>query len=450
MIVQLLNNLLSKLRLRHFGKSEDGQALVLAALAMLVLIMMAGMGVDVGYLRYQKEQMQKAADAGAMAAASALAYNGEFVNAATNDTKANGFTANQIVIGGLCQPTGSSGICVAVNSPPKTPNDPFVGLAGYVEVIVARSQPTFFMKVAGWTSTTVSSHAVASTLANSSGCVFALDPNDDANTLVIDSGVNVAAPSCAMYVESSNTGGLSENGSGGLIGSYIGVVGTSFLGSKYGCEWTQGAACPQTSMAQFLDPFLSVPTPTVAPRCQNPQNNGTYYPAGTYCSPIVISDNRTYTFGPGVVTVKGGITVTGTPTNSPTLISNSGGVLFYLTGPNYTGINISANVKIQLNPQITGSQAGILFFQDRSLPPVGSLPSSFNGVGTTNGSGNNNYSGAFYFPTTQLKYAGRTNPSLANSVIIDAWQVEFTGNAQLNSGVLPNNLSPIKTAILAE
>src|SRR5271165_927560 len=100
MIVQLSSNLLGKLRLRHFGKSEDGQAMVIAALGLLGLLMMAGLGVDVGYLRYQKEQMQKAADAGALAAASAIIYNGNYVNAATNDTKANGFTAGQVVVGG--------------------------------------------------------------------------------------------------------------------------------------------------------------------------------------------------------------------------------------------------------------------------------------------------------------------------------------------------------------
>ena len=49
---------------------------MLTSLALVVLALMAGLGVDVGYLRYQKQQMQKAADAGAIAGAAALIYGG--------------------------------------------------------------------------------------------------------------------------------------------------------------------------------------------------------------------------------------------------------------------------------------------------------------------------------------------------------------------------------------
>ena len=43
----------------------------MVVLAMTALLIdEAGLGVDVGYLRYQKQQMQKAADTGAIAGAS--------------------------------------------------------------------------------------------------------------------------------------------------------------------------------------------------------------------------------------------------------------------------------------------------------------------------------------------------------------------------------------------
>ena len=50
-------------RFRQLGRADDGQALVLGAVGLIVLVLMAGLGVDVGYLRYEKLQMQKAADA---------------------------------------------------------------------------------------------------------------------------------------------------------------------------------------------------------------------------------------------------------------------------------------------------------------------------------------------------------------------------------------------------
>src|ERR1700687_1999311 len=58
-------------QLRQLRIADEGQALVLTALALVVLMLMAGLGVDVAFLRYQKQQMQKAADAGAIAGATA-------------------------------------------------------------------------------------------------------------------------------------------------------------------------------------------------------------------------------------------------------------------------------------------------------------------------------------------------------------------------------------------
>jgi hypothetical protein len=411
--------------------------LVLAGLAMIVLLMMAGLGVDVGYLRYEKQQMQKAADAGALAAASAVIYNGDYMMAGKNDAAANGFT------------DGTDGVTVTVNSPVMTPGDPFVGLPGYAEVIVAQARPTFFMRIAGYGSVNVSSRAVATTTASSSGCAFALDQTD-ARSLVIDNGVTIGA-ACGYYVESNSPDALDRNATGAASGSYIGVVGG--VPSDSGFQCTSGlpsAGCPSTGIAQFQDPLYNVPAPTPATGCATPIYTPTTvtYPAGTYCSGILITDSRTYIFGPGLITVEGGMSTTlGT---TPTLISGSGGVLFYLTGgASYGGLTINPGANVRLNPQTTGPQAGILFFQDRSISSLTGHWSSFNGSGSS-GAGLNNFSGTFYFPTTKLSYAGRANPSLANAIILVAGQIEFTGSAELNSGVLPGGLSPIGSAVLVE
>jgi len=36
-------------RFRQLGRADDGQALVLGAVGLIVLVLMAGLGVDVGY-----------------------------------------------------------------------------------------------------------------------------------------------------------------------------------------------------------------------------------------------------------------------------------------------------------------------------------------------------------------------------------------------------------------
>jgi hypothetical protein len=444
--MQMLERLLP--RLRHFRKSDDGQTLVLTALAMMSLLLMAGLGVDVGYLKYQRQQMQKAADAGALAAAAASIYGGNYTTAASNDTTANGFTPTRLVVGGLCSPTGSD-ICVAVNSPPQTPGDAFQGKAGYVEVIVAQKRPTFFMQVGGFGPVNVAARAVATTGANGSGCIFALDHNptdpskDDGDTLLIDGNVQVAS-NCGIYVDSSNSDALHKNGtSGNVSASYIGVVGDRVTNGNFQYQCTNNAPnapCPATGIAQFDDPFRNVPSPTPAGGCQVP--NGNNYPAGTYCNGIRINDSGTYNFGPGLITVQGPLTIGGGAT------VNGTGVLFYLTGPNYQGINIGGNVTVNWTAPTSGPQAGILFFQDRSIcsPPTGNCSSK--NMSSFNGTSGNNFSGAFYFPTTNLTYAG--TPNLSDAAILIAWEIEFNGNAQLNDNLIQGTQSPLTTALLVE
>lgn len=116
-------------RFRQFGKADEGQAPVLIALALVVLMPIAGLGLDVAFLRYQKQQMQKAADAGANAGASELVYGAPAlaVVAPRNDTAADGFADD------------NSGTTVTANNPPQS--GPFIHNTECVEVIIAQAHP---------------------------------------------------------------------------------------------------------------------------------------------------------------------------------------------------------------------------------------------------------------------------------------------------------------------
>ena len=54
--------------------SQAGQALVIAALGLTVLMLAAGLAVDMGYMRYQKRRLQTAADSAAIAGAAQVPY----------------------------------------------------------------------------------------------------------------------------------------------------------------------------------------------------------------------------------------------------------------------------------------------------------------------------------------------------------------------------------------
>jgi hypothetical protein len=397
-----------------------------------VLMLMAGLGVDVGYLRYQRQQMQKAADAGAIAGASALIYGGDYINAARNDSSANGFTQ------------GTNNVTVAVYNPPQTPGDPFTGDSRFVEVIVSQPQPTFFMKVGGFFSVAVRARAIASAARSSSACIYALDPVDPDSFKV--TGTAAINSACGIKVNSSDEEAFDKTGSGDITVAKggIGIVGNiNEVGS--------GAISPDptTGIAPFSDPLAGVPEPTVG-GCDHPKQTritGTT-PAslspGVYCDGIKITGSGTVNFASGTyILLGGGIDITG----SPTLVGN--GVTFYNTADashSYAPMTITGSAGTTLSAPTTGALAGILFFQDRSLN-VCCGPTTVNSFDGSNGEV---YTGALYFPTTPVKYTGST--SLSAYSIIVGWQIEMVGSSTLNDDYssLPNGASPIHTAGLAE
>ena len=412
------------------GKDEAGQALVLVALGLMMLLMMAALGVDVGYLHYQRQQMQKAADAAAIAGATALSYNGNFAVAAQNDAAANGFA------------NGSNGVSVAVHNPPQTFGDPFLGNGHYVEVIITKRQPTFFMNIANFGTVIVRTHAVANSHGIASGCLYALDPVD-AQTLVVDSGVTVQT-SCSVYVESNNPDALHDStGSQLAVGGPnpqtigIGVVGDSYGGSGF-------SPTPTTEIPPFNDPLGSVTTPTFVHSCTRTDyttadgNGGQPLPLGTYCGGITVTGGTlqllpgTYTIAGGSLNVSGPGRITGT------------GVTFVITANittnAYTGVNLAGN--ISLSAPTSGPLAGILFFQDRNVA-VGSAQSTFDA--TTGAS----FTGALYFPTTKVQFKG-TAPDFTSYSPIVAYQLEFMGASSLASNRLLDNSGPIPGAVLVE
>ena len=433
-----------KQNLKRFGRADEGQALVLTALALVVLMLIAGLGVDVGYLRYQKQQMQKAADAGALAGASAYAYNGNWNAAAVADVNANGFTTTKT-------DGTTNGVTITVNSPPKTAGDPFQNQSGYVEVIVSQPQPTFFMRVGNVYSVPVSARSVASAVGPPSGCIYALAPSGS-DTFDARGNIGITS-SCAIYINSSDSSALDKKGGSGTIkASYIGIVG--------GCQGSGGSGCtppavvsdlssgqlPVTGIAKFTDPLSSVPTPARAPGCMNPNPPGGAYTHGTYCTGISISGSGPYSFAPGLYTLVGGLNVTGSPT-----LTSTGGVTFYLTGTppsysDYRGVTMHGSETVTFSAPTDSSHGGIpgvLFFQDRSVPTTGA-------GSTFGGNSAQVYTGALYFPTTQIIYKG--TPSLSSmSTIMVGWTLEFRGDATLNNyTLLPGSGGPIPGTTLVE
>jgi hypothetical protein len=116
------------------SESQSGQAIVLMALLMVVLIAATGLAIDGGGMFVLQHNAQKAADSASLSAAYALCTNGNYINAALDAAHENGFNNNGI------------DNTVTVNHPPLSGDKS--GNEKYVEVVIETVKPAFFIQVA--------------------------------------------------------------------------------------------------------------------------------------------------------------------------------------------------------------------------------------------------------------------------------------------------------------
>jgi hypothetical protein len=441
----------------------------------------AGLAIDMGYLRYEKRRMQAAADSAAIAGASELQY-GDWQSAAQTDASYNGFT------------NGTNGVAVTPNCPPLT--GPFAGAScttsfptssdSYVEVVVTSTAPTFFMKVAGVNSVSLSARAVAH-LGTASGCVYGLQTGVQGGSVVpaLSNGYpidfDLQLPGCRVYDNSSliltsqelDALGVGYDGTLSIAGATVTPAPVPIAPVSNPLAYLPQQPTPAPCSTTIMPETLSTGTATVTaadPGCGvtiNGSANVTFTP-GIYTGPINISGQSTVTFNPGTYVLRQGLTIYGDQTYGAGVTVNGSGVTFYNTG-NDTGnntINIctapilptagcppvpipmsTATNAITLSAPTTGSYAGILMFQD----PGDTQPAMLNGNNIYALSNTTTLQGAMYFPNAQLSVINLSSPPNGYALAI-AQTVAFGGfvNFGSNYSSLPNQSSPIMTAVLAE
>jgi Putative Flp pilus-assembly TadE/G-like len=419
--------------------SEAGQTLVFVAFGMIIIGAILGLAIDMGYMRFLKRRIQTAADSAAIAGAAEIEY-GDFQAAAWADSASNGFT------------NGSSGVTVTVNNPPQS--GPNQGNPNYVEVLISKTQPTFFIRIVpgGATNSTVEARAVAQ-LGNAKGCIYTLLPSPGSITIGTagrhGGGAILNAPNCAII---DNGDLISLGGRDSITASAIGVAGT-VQGSTF-------TPTPQQGIVQATDPLAYLSAPA-APICNGAStqtittdsvvNPGacTIVVGGLNCtaSPNVVFNSGTY----GGVTICGGSNVVFNSgvyafTKSPGLsIGGTGsvtgiGVTFYNT--NNTSISITNTGTVTLTGHSGGPYAGVLFYQDRNdFSPA-----------TLDGGSNPSFEGALYFPSATLRIDDIGLPASNTYTIVVAGSLDIRGsnNTFYSDYSSLTNGSPIRDAVLVE
>jgi len=406
-------------------KDECGQVMVLICLSIIAIMGLIGVVVDVGFLQQQRNRMQTASDSAALAGAQEVNY-GDMVAAGKADAISNGFT------------DGQNNVTVAINSPPTL--GPSAGKAGYVESIVTTSEPTYFLQVLGFKNISVSARAVAA-IGNSPNCVYVMDPS--ASGALSVTGNIAIHTGCGLLIDSSSSSGLLASGNITITASTIGVAGGYSSTGNISMTPT-----PKTGIVAAPDPLSYVQAPTVGSCAHNSYtlsgNTGSsgspkQLSPGVYCGGITVSGNSWLTFNPGTFILAGG----GLQVSNNSVMTGAGVTFYNTTGTGgYKGIVISGNSTMNFTAPTTGTLAGILFFQDRTVASSGAASSII-------GNSSSTFDGAFYFPTTALSYIG--NSSTNGYSIIVADKFILTGNATIGNNYSSlSGGSPIKATVLSE
>jgi hypothetical protein len=360
-----------------------------------------------------------------MAGAAELTY-GDQVTAGKADAASNGYT------------DGASSVTVAINNPPTS--GPNTSNAGYVEAIVSKPEPTFFMRVLGFSTMTVSARAVAYE-GNGPNCIYVTDPSAS-GAMATNGNVNVQS-SCGLLVDSSSSSGLTAVGNVTIDASSIGIVGNYTSNGS-----TSFSPTPKIGVIAATDPLANIQAPTVGSCAHsnfslngNSGSSSSPYQlyAGTYCGGISVHGNAVLHFNVGTYVLAGG----GMVISANTTMTGIGVTFYNTTGTGgYGGITLNGNTTANLSAPTSGPLTGILFFQDRSVPSSGA-------GSTITGNSSSTFDGALYFATTTVSFGG--NSSINGYSIVVADKLTVSGNSSIGSNYSSlTGGSPIKGTVLAE
>jgi len=393
------------------GRREDGQMLVLFALALGVLLGFVAMSIDVGMILHERRSAQNAADAAALAGAQELPQSpSDAVGRALEWAEKNGYA-------------GEDGATITVNTP-------YQGNPGAVEVIIEEETPFLFARALGLDSINVHARAVAkisqaSVSGGGDAAFLVLDQHacrsfdkSGTNTLTITNGGAIVVDS-----DCNNTvnGALNKAGSGHLVadgGIFVFEDGT----------WTQSGSGtmtpdPAPMPSRIGDPLIGLTPPSLygVPDPTSPDSGGTaatpdtkevnsgnhtFHP-GVYWGGIAIKSSANVTFEPGVyIFAGGGLSLTGSGTITGT------GVFFYNTfdpenlSPNADGrcgvINLRGSAHFSFSAPTSGTYKDIILWQDSACTDV----VTFEGSGGGGGAGS---TGVIYVPTATFSLSGSGN-----------------------------------------
>lgn len=381
-------------------KHDKGSIAIVMALTLTVFGGAVGLGVDVAYWYNGQLKIQTAADAAARAAIWTKINGGDEQTIRQN-------ALNQAAVVGFDISKGA----MTVYAPPRNPE---YSTTGGVEIVIEQAYSRLFSRLFLEEDLNLIASSIAIPESDHSACVIALNP-DMAGSISVSGSAQLTLVGCEAATNSVDSNAFDVDGSGAIIADCVASAGaiSSTAGMYLDCPSVREYA------NQIEDPFAHLPEPDTSGLCLpylNVPSGALPTPVlpGRYCNGMKINSGATAALAPGIYVIDGGtLTING----GAHLIGSE--VMFFLT--NGAELKFTGGAELDISAPSIGAFAGVLFYADRD------------DVGTShqiNGNADSELSGALYFPSQILEYAGGEETTNTCAVLI-ADQLVINGNARV-------------------
>jgi Flp pilus assembly protein TadG len=389
-------------RLSAFCSETRGNYAVITALMLPVLIGFIGLALDTANWYTNHRQMDRIVETAAAAAASYLG----------SDTTAQitAIAANVAALNGLSTSTGDT-LTVTVASNPAT-----------LTVTGTRNLNRFLSAIFLPAATQVTTSSATAGASGNPVCILVLDPSSS-QTLLVNSGVTLNAPSCEIDVASTSSNAAIFNSSLPNVAKVC-VAGGSTVNSSTINNLTNN--CTTAS-----DPYAGhIATPTVGSCTVNGKtfSGTTNLSPGTYCGTFNFNTAGSLNLAAGLYIFNG----TNWNLNTGWTITGTGVTFYFATAGSY--IQFNSNVTANLSAPTSGTYANILMFEPAELGT-----SSFVIDGT---SSSHLLQGVIHLPSRNITFNAASNVTsdaltlVVNQLIIDNvnWSIGPDANTIGGSG----------------
>lgn len=405
--------------------NESGQALILAALWLSVLMGTMALAADVGYLHYRQAQLQTAADSAAIAAGLEIgkcsyAVCATMQTAAAQALVETGLTPTAISpTSNQCTITSSTGVAMAINVAPCVlgTGDPNNGNTHVAEVVLTERQKTFFGAFLGIPNVYLAARAEAgdsyiNTASSGGNCIYtkSLEFNSSNGAFVLNN--------CGIY----DNGNLqTDNGDSVTASSFLYYGSWSPNNCNSSCTWTLGSSQTQpshTTTAQS-DPLASMTAPSQPSTTYTGStafNSGTNNLSPGYYANGFNINGGTVNLSPGLYYFNGSVNVdAGTTLECTTCAVGGQGVTLYFNGGT---LQMNSNSTVQLTAPTTG------FTSSNDVANMVLWYANGNGSGLTIDTGSSSYfNGVIYLPTQTLTLNSGSGVTINNGATATALDV---------------------------